>query len=89
MAYLQVQNLRVIIDDFILQDINFSLERGKVLALLGPSGSGKTSLIQAISGLIPISEGSVIVNGLNITDTPVHKRKIGIVVKIADIILQI
>jgi len=79
MAYLQVQNLRVIIDDFILQDINFSLERGKVLALLGPSGSGKTSLIQAISGLIPISEGSVIVNGLNITDTPVHKRKIGIV----------
>ncbi len=79
MAYLQVRNLRVVIDDFVLQDIDFSLERGKILALLGPSGSGKTSLIQAIAGLIPVAAGDISIDDIDVTDTPVHKRNIGIV----------
>lgn len=79
MSFLQVDNLTVTIDDFTLDEINFSIEKGNILALLGPSGSGKTSLIQAISGLIPISRGRIVVAGKDITDLPVHKRKIGIV----------
>ncbi|MBW6515713.1 MAG: ABC transporter ATP-binding protein [Candidatus Cloacimonetes bacterium] len=79
MAYLQVENLRVVVDDFELNDINIDLEQGKILSLLGPSGAGKSTLIQAISGLIPINNGKISVKNIDITKLPVHKRKIGIV----------
>jgi len=67
------------VDDFELKEINLELEQGKILALLGPSGSGKSTLIQAISGLITVQAGKILVNNSDITSTPVHKRKIGVV----------
>ncbi len=45
----------------ILQDIRFTLERGRTTALLGPSGIGKTTLLRIIAGLDPQFEGSVAV----------------------------
>ncbi len=37
----------------VLSDLNFEIERGKILAVLGESGTGKTSLLNAIAGLLP------------------------------------
>lgn len=77
--HLELENVRIEFSDFIIDQINFTLEKGNLLVLLGPSGSGKTSLIQAICGIIPVSEGVIKVNSEIINQVPIHKRKIGIV----------
>ena len=46
-----------------LRDINLRFPRGQLTTLLGPSGCGKTTLLKIIAGLIPATEGSVLVNG--------------------------
>lgn len=53
---LEVENLGVEFDGFkVLEDINFSVEKGDVLAVIGPNGSGKSVLFRALLGLIPYS----------------------------------
>ncbi len=47
-----------------LQNINLTLERGKIVGLLGPNGSGKTTLIKLINGLLIPTKGEVLINGL-------------------------
>lgn len=50
-----------------VMDVNFTLERGKVLTIVGESGSGKTTVIRALMGLLPIggevTEGKLLFNG--------------------------
>jgi len=77
--YLKLDRINIEFSDFKIEDVSFSLEKGKTLVLLGPSGSGKSSLIQAICGIVPISSGNLLVNGQIINEQPIHKRKIGIV----------
>lgn len=49
-----------------LKDINFSLKRGEVCALLGDNGAGKSTLIKQISGVEAIEQGELQINGHNI-----------------------
>ncbi|MEA2111562.1 MAG: ATP-binding cassette domain-containing protein [Campylobacterota bacterium] len=44
----------------ILRDINFTLNRGKILSIVGPSGGGKTTLLHLCANLLDVEEGSVI-----------------------------
>ncbi|MBR3772046.1 MAG: ABC transporter ATP-binding protein [Clostridium sp.] len=46
-----------------LQDINLTLERGKIIGLLGPNGSGKTTLIKLINNLLVPTAGSIKIGG--------------------------
>ena len=46
-----------------LNNINLSIERGKIIGLLGPNGSGKTTLIKVINGLLTPNEGEITVDG--------------------------
>ena len=46
-----------------LTNINFTLERGKIVGLLGPNGSGKTTIMKLINGLIQPTSGTVLING--------------------------
>lgn len=51
---LQVENLGVKFhDNHVLKDVNFSVNKGDVLAIVGPNGAGKSVLFRAILGLIP------------------------------------
>lgn len=59
--------------------VNFTLEKGEMLALLGPSGCGKTTILRMIAGLIEPTSGSIIVDGREIANVPVHRRGIGMV----------
>ncbi len=47
-----------------LQDLNFTLPRGRIIGLLGPNGSGKTTLLKLACGLIAPSLGQILINGL-------------------------
>lgn len=62
-----------------LKPTNIAVQPGEFLTLLGPSGSGKTTLLQMISGLVLPTEGRLFIDGKDETDTPVHKRDIGLV----------
>jgi putative ABC transport system ATP-binding protein len=50
----------------VLDEINFSIEKGSTVAITGPSGSGKTTLLGLCAGLDNASSGSVILNGIQL-----------------------
>ena len=62
-----------------LIDMNLSVERGEFISLLGPSGCGKTTTLQALAGFVPVTRGSVTLDGRDITHLPANQRGLGIV----------
>src|SRR3990167_5094349 len=53
-------------DLLVLEDVNFKLNEGEIVALLGKSGSGKSTLLRIIAGLIPPSSGEVMYRGQSV-----------------------
>lgn len=63
----------------ILRDISMELRRGEVVALLGPNGAGKTTCFYSVAGLVLPDSGSVIIDGMDVTQLPMYRRaKLGI-----------
>lgn len=58
----------------VVKDVTFSMSSGDVTGLLGPNGAGKTTSFYMIVGFIKANGGSVLVDGHDITDLPMHKR---------------
>lgn len=59
-------------EETIIRDISISVDQGELVSLLGVSGSGKTTLFNCISGIYTPVEGSVILDGEDITGTTGH-----------------
>ena len=53
---------------------SLGLADGQVLAVLGPSGCGKSTLLRVVAGLEPVSAGSVLLDGADVTGVPAHRR---------------
>ena len=69
MALIEFKNVNKYYGDYhALRDINLEIEKGQVVGLLGPSGSGKSTLIRTINALESIDNGTLIVNGHNVTE---------------------
>lgn len=47
----------------IVEDVSFSLEAGKIFALLGSNGAGKTTVLKSLNGSLPIADGNIFLNG--------------------------
>ncbi|WP_188674340.1 ABC transporter ATP-binding protein [Subtercola lobariae] len=62
-----------------LNGVNLSMAPGEFVALLGPSGCGKTTVLRALSGLESVSEGHIEIDGVDVVNTPVNRRDIGMV----------
>lgn len=76
MAVLEVKNIRKSFDgEEVLKGIDFSMEKGEVLAIIGSSGSGKTTLLRCLNFLLEPDEGRILVNGACIFDAE-DKQKI-------------
>lgn len=58
-----------------VENISFSLEKGKTLGVVGESGCGKSTLIRTILGLLPATGGDIFFNGENITHAKGRRRK--------------
>ncbi|OBX08201.1 ABC transporter [Gallibacterium salpingitidis] len=63
----------------ILQDLHLALEQDEIVCLLGASGCGKTTLLKAIAGLLPISDGQICLAGKDLSQTPLEQRQIGLI----------
>jgi len=62
-----------------LDGLTIDIAPGELIALLGPSGCGKTTALRALGGLDEVDQGSIVVNGKDITHVPANKRNMGIV----------
>ena len=59
--------------------LTLNVDQGEFFALLGPSGSGKTTLLRIIAGLEVPDEGSVLINGKDVTTLAPYERGVGMV----------
>lgn len=63
----------------VLKHINLDVNEGEMVTLLGPSGCGKSTLLRAIAGLNDIDEGTVSIDGKDVTHVDVRQRRVGMV----------
>jgi iron complex transport system ATP-binding protein len=57
-----------------LKEIQLEVASGEIVALIGPNGAGKSTLIRSISGVIPVREGTIEVDGVNVTSLSSMER---------------
>jgi Fe-S cluster assembly ATP-binding protein len=63
----------------ILKGIDLTVETGKLTVVTGPNGGGKTSLAKVIAGVVPVSEGQILLDDIDITEKDITERaKLGI-----------
>ena len=60
----------------VLNDVDLTIEAGKVVVVCGPSGSGKSTLIRCINRLETIQSGDIIVDGLSLSDSHLDTAKL-------------
>src|SRR5215203_4917765 len=58
----------------VFRDADLALAPARVLGILGPNGAGKTTLLKTLAGLLRAHEGSIVLDGRDITSLPAHQR---------------
>ena len=75
-SVIEVKNLTKKYGDFTAVDhVNYTVEEGEIFGLLGHNGAGKTTTILMLLGLIPPTEGTAIVNGVDVIKEPLQSRR--------------
>ena len=87
MALLEIKDVSMVYNGKVraLDGVNFVVEKGEWVAIMGPSGSGKTTLMNIIGCMDKATDGSVILDGIDLSDidgqqlTEIRREKIGMV----------
>ncbi|PPC88746.1 MAG: type I secretion system permease/ATPase [Methylotenera sp.] len=64
-----LKNIEVILSDTqkkVLNQLNATIKTGQILTIMGPSGSGKTTLARCLVGVLPVTQGSLLIDGVSI-----------------------
>jgi len=67
-------NLGTINEKKALNGVNLQLDEGDFVTVIGGNGAGKSTVLNAIAGVWPIDSGSILIDGINVTGLPEHKR---------------
>lgn len=86
MSLLEVRDLRLVYPNGheALKRVSFNAEAGEIVAIIGRSGAGKSTLLRCINGLERVTEGSIVLDGKDITrmsqrELAIERRRIGFV----------
>ena len=72
---LEIKDLRVHYGKIeAIKGVSVVVNQGEIVTLIGANGAGKTTILKTISGLRPVSSGSVTFDGVDINKVPAHKR---------------
>lgn len=58
----------------VVDDVGLLVRRGEAVGLLGPNGAGKTTCFYMITGLVPVDQGRIMLDGHDITTVPMYRR---------------
>lgn len=73
---IEVKNLTKLYGNFTaIKNVSFKAERGSILGFLGPNGAGKTTTMRIITGYMPASNGTVLIDGLDIFSQSLEARR--------------
>ena len=74
-ALLSVGAVTVLFDGITaISDVSFDVQQGELLGLIGPNGAGKTTMLRVITGVVPPTTGSVLLEGKSLAGLPTHLR---------------
>lgn len=77
---IEFKDIEIKYGDFVaIERLNLTVKEGEFFTFLGPSGCGKTTTLRSLVGFVKPSNGSIWVNGRDVTDVPVEKREISMV----------
>jgi len=72
---LEIKDLRVHYGKIeAIKGVSVVVNQGEIVTLIGANGAGKTTILKTISGLRPVSSGSVTFDGEDLSKVPAHKR---------------
>lgn len=58
----------------VVRGVSFGLRAGEAVGLLGPNGAGKTTCFYMVTGLVPVDEGTILIDGYDVTSMPMYRR---------------
>ena len=67
-------NLGTINEKKALREIDLHLKPGDFVTVIGGNGAGKSTMLNAVAGVWPVDNGSILIDGVNVTGMPEHQR---------------
>lgn len=58
----------------VVDGVSLGVRRGEAVGLLGPNGAGKTTCFYMITGLVPVDDGSIEIDGHDVSEMPMYRR---------------
>ncbi|MCX8490641.1 MAG: ATP-binding cassette domain-containing protein [Cyclobacteriaceae bacterium] len=72
---LQVEHISVRVGQrLVLDDVSLEVFEGEKVRITGPNGAGKSTLLNAITGVLPLTQGRIVFKGEDISKLPIHER---------------